>query len=359
MLILKTHRIVCSARMGHGTLEAKFKPLVLLSEVEKLIVVRKDEGPPIDKLSYKILPKMCKNPLLNFIMTPFILVKEVNKQQANLILAYHFQPHFYFAYIASLFTGVPYIIAQTGTEVQSKSDKIFLGSILKHIIKKASYFNVPGKDTYSFWISRGIPTKKLNILHSTIDVDLFKPTNVTKEYDIIFVGRLAEVKRLDKLIKATKNIVESYPNLKVCIVGNGPLEKSLKSLVSQYQLINHFDFVGLQSNIHEWLNKASIFVMTSDSEGLPCAMMEAMSSGLLCLGPNVNNMSDLLEEGKTGYLFDTNDVEELSNKLQYLLQNKDNLNRIREKARDLIIEEHSYEYAKKLWTDELAEIPNK
>ncbi len=339
--------------MGHGTFEAKFKPLVLLSKVEKIVVVRKDAGPPIDKLSYRILPKLCKNPVLNFIFTPFILLKEVRKQKADLILAYHFQPHFYFAYIVSLFTGIPYIVAQTGTDAQNNADRPIIGKILKHILKKAKYFNVPGKDTYNFWISRGIPQEKLNILHSTINVNLFKPNNVTKEYDIIFVGRLAEVKRLDKLIKATKEIVQKIPNVKICIVGSGPLEITLKTQVKEYNLTSNFDFVGLQSNIYEWLNKAEIFVMTSDSEGLPCAMMEAMSCGLLCLGPDVNNMADLLVEGETGYLFQTNDIEELSNKLIYLLENKHCLDEIRSNARNLIINEHSYEYAKNLWSNAL------
>ena len=345
--------IVCSARMGHGTFGAKFNPLVLLPNVEKIVVVRKDKGPNIDKLAYKVLPKICKKAIFNLIITPVILYKEVKKQKADFILAYHFQPHFYFAYFVSLFTGVPYIVAQTGTDAQTTADKPFIGMILKHVNKKAKYFNVPGKDTYNFWVSRGIPQEKLNILHSTINVDLFKPNGAGKEYDIIFVGRLTEVKRLDKLIKATRIIVKKYPDIKLCIVGDGHLEKELKSLVTEYSLNKNIDFVGLQSNINEWLVKASIFVMTSDSEGLPCAMMEAMSCGLLCLGPNVNNMADLLVEEETGYLFNTDDIDELSRKLQYLIKNKDDLSEIRRNARELIINEHSYEYAQKLWSNVL------
>lgn len=253
-----------------------------------------------------------------------------------------------------MLTGIPYIIAQTGTNVQDTADKLFIGAILKYAIKKSIYFNVPGKDTYKFWLSRGIPSEKMNILHSTINIDLFKPKDIAKEYDIIFVGRLAEVKRLDKLIKASKNIVQKIPNVKICIVGSGPLEITLKTQVKEYNLTSNFDFVGLQSNIYEWLNKAEIFVMTSDSEGLPCAMMEAMSCGLLCLGPNVNNMADLLVEGETGYLFNTDDIEELSSKLQYLIKNQANLSEIRRNARDLIINEHSYEYAQKLWSNVLS-----
>lgn len=350
--------IVSTARMGHGTFEAKFKPLVLMTEIEKVVVVRKDKGPEIDKLSYKVLPKICKSKIFNLLLTPLILSREVRKQKADFILAYHYQPHFYFAYFASLFTRKPFIVGQTGTDVQSTIDKPMIGSFLKHVLKRAKFFNVPGQATFNFWISKGISKEKLNILHSTVDVDIFKPENVKKNYDIIFVGRLAEVKRLDKLIKAIENIVVNHPNIKICIVGSGPLEKCLKAQVEESGLTNNFNFVGLQNNIYEWLNKASIFVMTSDSEGLPTAMMEAMSCGLLCLGSNVNNMADLLKEGETGYLFKTDNIEELSSKLKYLIDNKDNLNNVRINARDLIINEHSYEYAQKLWLRELDAILN-
>ena len=110
-----------------------------------------------------------------------------------------------------------------------------------------------------------------------------------------------------------------------------------------------FDFVGFHTNTHEWLIKSYAFVMTSDSEGLPCAMMEAMSTSLICLGPMVNNMTDLLINGETGYTFDTNNIKELTEKMLYIMQNRNNLTNIKTAARKLIIEEHSYKHAKEGW----------
>lgn len=343
--------IVCTARMGHGTFEAKFNPLVELDIVNEIIVVRKDTGPMIPKVSYRILPGICKGQASNLMITPFILLKAVLETKADLILAYHYQPHFYFAYFVSLLTNIPYVIGQTGTDVQDFSKRPVLGSMIRHIVRKAFSFNVPGKATYDFWLSQRVSPKSLRILHSTINTEVFKPSDTEKIYDFIFVGRLTEVKRLDKLIMAASSLLGEFPGLRICIVGSGHLEMPLKQMVEEYNLNSVFDFVGLQSNISEWLNKARAFVMTSDSEGLPCAMMEAMSCGLICIGPHVNNMEDLLVDDVTGYLFDTNDVGMLTDRMRQILRNNDDLTGMREAARDLIIVEHSYKVAQKRWLD--------
>jgi glycosyltransferase involved in cell wall biosynthesis len=348
--------IVCTAKMGHGTFEAKFYPIVGLEMVKEIIIVRKDLGPHIPKVSYKILPGICNKKAFNLLIAPIVLLNTTLKAKADLILAYHYLPHFYFAYFVSLLTKIPYVVGQTGTDVQSLGEKPIRGFLIRHIVRKAHSFNVPGKATYDYWLSKKVPSKTLRVLHSTINTDIFKPNDADKMYDLIFVGRLSEVKRLDKLILAAAAIVQEFSTLKICIVGSGHLEKTLKQMVAEYHLEKVFDFVGLQSNISEWLNKAQAFVMTSDSEGLPCAMMEAMSCGLVCIGPNVNNMADLLVDDMTGYLFDTSDVGMLASRIKHVLRNYNNLAAMRASARELIVTEHSYQVAKRIWLEVFAEL---
>lgn len=343
--------IVCTARMGHGTFEAKFNPLTRLDIVKDIFVIRKDVGPKLPKLTYRVLHKWCKNPIVNIISTPFVLFNEVKRRKADLILAYHYQPHFYFAYIVSKMTKIPYVIGQTGTDAQDFSNRKIMGFFLRHIVRNALSFNVPGKSTYDFWLKKKVTQTRLKILHSTIDIHRFKPTTNVTKYDFIFVGRLTEVKRLDKLILATKKLVVEYPMIKICIVGSGHLEIPLRKMVVDNGLNDFFDFVGLQHNIEEWLIKSKAFVMTSDSEGLPCAMMEAMSCELICLGPNVNNMSDLLIENKTGYMFKTSDINQLAEKMNFIMCNIGELKHIGAEARKLICNEHSYISAQEKWKE--------
>ena len=335
--------------MGHGTFEAKFIPLLQLEKIGKIIVVRKDEGPEISKLEYRILPRICKSKYFNLVLTPLILLYYALKEKPDFILAYHYQPHFYFGYLVAKLISKPLVVGQTGTDAQNVANKPFKGSLLRYILKRVYSFNVPGKSTYDFWLNKGVSSHNLRVLHSTINTELFVPCNSKKEYDFIFVGRLTEVKRIDKIIKAVAKLRNEYPNLKICIVGSGHLESELKELAKSKNVLDNFDFVGLQSDIQYWLSRATAFLMTSDSEGLPCAMMEAMSSGLICIGPDVNNMRDLLVEAETGFLFKTNNVDELTNKMKHVTDNLEKLDKIRINARELIVAEHSYKSAKDKW----------
>lgn len=349
--------IIVTARMGPGTFGAKFYPISEIASIDKIIVVRKENGPKINKIHYVLLPKICKYPVFNLLITPFVLFNSAKKYKAKLILAYYFKPHFFFAFLLSKFTGLPYIIGQTGTTVQNLADKQILGFPIRIITRNAFAFNVPGLNTKEFWLNKKVEAKNINILHSTINTEKFVPVESDKKYDFIFVGRLAQVKRLDKLIKAARKLKTYCPELKICIVGDGPFKTEWKKLAEQNEVTNVFDFVGFHTNTHEWLTKSHAFVMTSDSEGLPCAMMEAMSTGLVCLGPLVNNMTDLLKNGKTGFTFDTNNVEELIEKMLYIIRNRSSLEHIGIAARKLIIEEHSYQYAKDGWAKLLDSIP--
>jgi len=351
--------IVCTARMGHGTFEAKFNPLVQMDEIGRIIVVRKDKGPDISKLSYRILPRWCRNPLLNLIITPFILWREVLRQKADFILAYHYLPHFYFAWIVGKLTRKPYVLGQTGTDIQALGAKPLGGWLMRHILRNALSFNVPGTQTLQFWISQGVPPERIRVLHSTIDTDYMIPIEQPRKYDFVFVGRLTEVKRIDKLIVATAALVKDFPDLRICLVGDGHLMQPLKKLSAAHGLQDNLDFVGLQSNIRDWLNSAHAFVMMSDSEGLPCAMMEAMSCGLICIAPMVNNMADLIRHGETGFGFDTTNVAQLTELMLYVLKNRESLEHTRQNARDHIIAHHSFQRAREEWTKVIVRYRNR
>ncbi|NLK50022.1 MAG: glycosyltransferase, partial [Candidatus Cloacimonetes bacterium] len=274
--------IISSSRMGPGTFEAKFIPLSKVQQVDKIIVARKERGPEISKLSYHVLPSLCKNPFLNLLITPFILARLVKKHKARLLLAYHYIPHFYLVYIAAKFTGTPYILGQTGTDVHRLAALPVRGWFIRRIIKHALFFNVPGSRSQKRWNEMGFDN--VHVLHSTIDTERFIPSiSDTKEFDFIYIGRLEVYKGLPRIFNAMEELVKIYPDIKMAVVGYGSLEEELKTEVRERGLSGNISFHGFQKDTRAWLHKARIFVMASDNEGLPCALMEAMSCGMVCI----------------------------------------------------------------------------
>lgn len=344
--------LLFSAKMGNGTFQAKFVPLSMIDDIDNLFIVRKSKGPDIPKCTYIILPKICKNPIFNFIITPLYLSYYAFKYKPKFLIGYHFAMHAPFVYIASKISKVPYIFCQTGAASQTYLHKPFIKFWVRKILDNASCINTPGKQSRQYWIDQGI-TSPIQVLHSTIDTNKFiSDPNIEKIYDIVFVGRLDPVKRIPLILHAIAKLVrekKSITLIKVAIVGDGPLNDELKNLVIQLELTEEVQFFGFYAEVLPWLQKSKIFVMNSESEGLPVALMEAMSAELICVVPNINNIPSVVTEQITGFMFDKDNQAEFYDKLKFAYEHYNSLTEMRRNARNKIIAEYSYEVAISKW----------
>src|SRR3989344_937929 len=129
----------------------------------------------------------------------------------------------------------------------------FIYKILKlHASTAIAVRVVNKKQTPEFLIKAGVPEKKVVYISSMyIDLDIFKPMGLPKEYDLIFVGRLVENKGINLLIKAVSKLRAKNEKLKVLIVGGGPLERELKSKIKSLKLENYVIFHGWAKSSQE------------------------------------------------------------------------------------------------------------
>src|SRR5699024_898347 len=105
----------------------------------------------------------------------------------------------------------------------------------------------------------------------------------------------------ETVIKAMINM--QIQNILYIIIGQGPLERDLKTKVQNSELKNKVLFLGYQENISELLNIADVFIFPSFREGLPVSIMEAMANGLPILASNIRGNKDLVTDGVNGNLF--------------------------------------------------------
>lgn len=341
--------IVSSCKMGPGTFEAKFIPLSKLEKIGKIVVLRKSKGSAIAKLEYRILPRLCKNPLLNTIVAPLMLAKLAMQYKPKFLLAYHYVPHFYYAYFASLLTGVPYVLGQTGNDDQLLAVKPLKGWFLRHVISKAIRLNVPGEKSLRFWQEMGF--KHVKVLHSTIDTDYYTPVGGEKQYDFVYVGRLEEYKGAHKIITSIAKLAKSHPSVKLVVIGYGSAEESLKQMVQKLGLKDNVEFKGFQQDTRYWLRQGRIFVMASDTEGLPCSLMEAMSCEMLCISSEVGNIADIIKPGVTGFSYTAGDQNKLEELMLMAYEQEPEMNTIKTAAREIIVREHSHYSAAGKWQE--------
>ena len=137
---------------------------------------------------------------------------------------------------------------------------------------------------------------------------------------VLSVGELNENKNHETIIKAIAQCKEA--NIHYIIAGEGLEKGKLQDLVKQIGLDEKVHLLGFRDDVIALYKTADVFIHPSFREGLPVAVMEAMASGLPIIGSNIRGNADLVEEGKNGYLCEPNQLEDFSNKIKNLLENK-------------------------------------
>ncbi|SHO51469.1 glycosyltransferase [Desulfopila aestuarii] len=199
-------------------------------------------------------------------------------------------------------------------------------SIEKQLIKSIKHCNiivVMGSGAATFFKENGVNQKSIHIIPGGFSSKIYFPSTDTPIFDLITVGRISSVKRIDTLIESVSLLKYYFPNIKTLIVGDGPLKKSLQDLTISMGLRDNVTFVGHQDNVAHWLRQAKIFVMTSDSEGVSQAMIQAMLCGLPPVVSDVGDLRDLVIHESNGYLIKNRLAINFSDRIRHLLINED------------------------------------
>ncbi len=192
----------------------------------------------------------------------------------------------------------------------------------------------------------GCPSEKLALVPNAVDTNLFAPSTEHEENLIVWVGRFVPEKGLPFLIKAAKIISKEKNNVKFLLIGYGPSRPMIAELAKKYGLLGKsVDILGPLNHkeIAKILSRATLFVFPSIREGMPLALLEAMSCGLPVIVSDFPGVSDVIKNGINGLIVPSKDASELSKSILYLLENQSTRQRLGENARNSIIHRHSWD----------------
>jgi glycosyltransferase involved in cell wall biosynthesis len=166
---------------------------------------------------------------------------------------------------------------------------------------------------------------KLHIVHCGVDPSRYAPKPVRTGLRTLFVGRLAGVKGVPILIDAIARLADTYPDLILRLVGDGPDRKALEAEVAKRGLQDRIVFLGYksQADVAEELAQTDVFVLPSFAEGVPVVLMEAMSSQVPVLTTRIAGVPELVEDGVSGRLVPPGDVDAFAKALDALLSDAD------------------------------------
>jgi sugar transferase (PEP-CTERM/EpsH1 system associated) len=202
------------------------------------------------------------------------------------------------------------------------------------------------------WISRN----KIRVIHNGVDTQRFAPdpavrTRMRRELDLPAsslvlgsVGRLVSIKDHATLLKAASTLAVKGANVKILLVGAGPELPSLQQLAAELAgLDGRVIFAGASDRIPELLNAMDVFVLPSLGEGMSNTILEAMATALPVVATHVGGNPELVEEGKTGFLFSAGDAAGLATTLEKLSRDASVRQQLSVAARQRALAEFSLE----------------
>lgn len=142
-----------------------------------------------------------------------------------------------------------------------------------------------------------------------------------EKHEIVSVGRLEPQKNQKLLIDAFALIANDVPEYQLTIYGEGSLRKELEEYIKAKGLQERVFLPGNKNNIQEHIKDASLFVLSSDYEGIPNALIEAMAIGLPCVSSDCSpgGARELIEDGVNGLITPCGDANKLSDAMRMLL----------------------------------------
>jgi len=160
---------------------------------------------------------------------------------------------------------------------------------------------------------------------------------------IINVARMEhEIKGQDILIKALKICKDKGLVFDCKLVGENESlytrasDKYIKELIKNFGLEQEIKILGTRHDIPSLLRQSNLFILPSRQEGFGLVVIEAMAARVLTISSNIDGPSELIEHGKTGFLFETENPEDLAQKIVYVHKNMHNLTKIRQNASEFV-----------------------
>jgi len=196
-----------------------------------------------------------------------------------------------------------------------------------YYLNKADIITVPSKYLQNILNDNSIKSKYLpNIIRD--DNVYFKKRDILKP-NLIVTRTLDEVYNIPLVIMTFKDLKKVVPDAKLKIVGDGKLKNEIFELVKK-ENIDDIEFVGRvpNSKIGEILNTSDIFINPSNKDNMPLSLFEALACGLAVISTNVGGIPDYITDGINGFLIELNNKEQLMNKIFYILNNQDEVQKI-------------------------------
>jgi glycosyltransferase involved in cell wall biosynthesis len=228
--------------------------------------------------------------------------------------------------------GVPFVFTAHGYDVFRRPPSDFS----RRADDAAAVVTVSEANARHLVEELGVTAERLHVIPCGVDTERFRPFGEKADPPaIVCVARLKPVKNLELLLQGCALLQARRVRFRCFILGEGPTRSPLEAERTRLGLEQAVTLLGAveQRVVGSWLQRATVAVLTSRSEGMPVSLMEAAACGVPAVAPAVGGIPELVEDGATGLVIPPGDALALASALERLLLDRDLRTRLGTAAR--------------------------
>ena len=343
--------IVAIIKMMDAHVYHFLEPVSMAANVSRVHIIRpKPAGKISETEKMKYYEVKGKNRLIQFVRVWLSAVRLGRRPDVTAFVSFFAFPYGLIALLAGWWTGKPVHVGFVGSDWYQYC-RAWYGGLLNIFLRKSRLITVTGEEMKHEMVENKYKPHKIHLLpHAVSSASFADVPPDQRTFDCIFVGNLIARKRVDLIIEAVDRIKKNHhKDIKLCIVGDGPLRSKLEANVISRGLDKQVLFVGYQTDLTGFFSDARINLIASDMEGFPFVIVEGMAAGAVPVSTNVGTISDFIDHGKHGLLVPVGDSIALSDAIMELITDEALYNRI-QKAILVLREEYRFEKVSALWS---------
>lgn len=228
----------------------------------------------------------------------------------------------------------------------SRLRRLKLHHLFVPLIKRLDRFIVVSRQMREELLAAGFDASRIVLIPNGVETDAFAPLRRSGDpatRTVVSVARLSAEKGIDVLLEAWKRVVSQTSSaVRLVLVGDGPERGALERQARESALNGSLVFAGQVRDVRPFLQHGDLFVLPSRSEGLPNALLQAMSVGLPCIASRVGGVQELITDGVNGRLVEPEDPRALAEALLQLLSDQEEAGRLGAAARQTVEQHYSF-----------------
>lgn len=263
------------------------------------------------------------------------MVNVIQYEKLDLLHVHYAIPHASAAYMAKQILkteghDIPVITTLHGTDITLVGKDASYEPVVTFSINASDGVTAVSKDLKEDTYKHFKVTQDIEVIPNFIDLQRFKKqkkdhfkTAICPEDEklIVHTSNFRKVKRVEDVVKIFHNVRKKI-KAKLLLVGDGPERNHIESLCRELDTGDDVRFLGKLEAVEEVLSVADLFLMPSEKESFGLAALEAMACEVPVISSNTGGLPELMVDGKTGFMSDVGDVEEMSKKALYILDDK-------------------------------------